>query len=77
MAVKRVGKRKKSSEVAEWVEAMAQQAPVALDLLGRYILALTRGVDPATEYWAARQALGYEAPDPEGVADAGGPKSAG
>lgn len=78
-AVKGVGKRRKQGEIDEWVDALAQQDPVCLDLLGRTIWCITRGIDPATlEYAVARQILGYEAPEAEGVADAGGdPKSIG
>ena len=72
----RVAKRKKTAEVVAWVELLAQQDPVALDLLGRYILSLTRGVDPAVEdYPIARRVLGYETP--EEVADAGGGSKSG
>lgn len=80
-AVERAGKRTKSADIAAWVDALAVQDTTALDLLARTIVSLTRGTDPASNYEEARQALGYEAPEssetPEGVADAGGPKSDG
>lgn len=66
LGVVRVGKRRSAKDVGEWVDLLAQQSPVALDLLGRAILALTRGADPSEEYALARRVLGYE-----GVADAG------
>lgn len=79
--VERAGKHTKSSEIVAWVDRLAVQNEVALDLLGRTIVALTRGTDPASIYAEARTALGYEAPEPSEtpaeVADAGGPKSDG
>lgn len=68
-AVVSVGKIKLAKDVARWVDRLAQQSPAALDLLARYILALTRGADPSEEYALARSVLGYE-PRVE-VADAG------
>ena len=80
-ALKSVGKRRKQAEIDEWVDALAQQESVCLDLLGRAVSSITRGIDPATvEYVVARKVLEYEDPEAEaeGVADAGGdPKSVG
>lgn len=81
LGVERAGKRKKPAEIVEWVDTLAVTNEIALDLLGRIIISVTRGTDPAlSEYPAARIALGYEAPaapESEEVTDAGAPKSDG
>jgi len=62
------------AEVRARVAAMAQREATALDLLGRRIIAASRGEDPAEEYAFARQWLGH-VPAQEGPPDAGETKS--
>lgn len=61
------------AEVRARVAALAQREAMALDLLGRRIIAASRGEDPAAEYAFARQVLGF-VPE-EGPPDAGDTKS--
>lgn len=59
-AVIKVGKIRKPSEVRKWVNAVAQRAPMALDLLALRVLARTNGSDPTELYPFCRSKLGYE-----------------
>ncbi len=70
----RVGKRRKTTEIAEWQDALAREDWRAHDLLGLAIEQMTAGLDIAGVYPDARRLLGAEEPASEAEAQA--PKSA-
>lgn len=77
-AVTRVNKERQADKIKKWIDTLAMQNPMALDLLGRRIDLVTMGLDPAAGHKFARAALGYPEPAPKEVADEGeGSKSGG